>query len=118
MKVFFFLVRSVGIVSVLFFINLTFIAEAESVQSIETESSLSFYGIYESEIEPKPGPPDGSKPVELDEAKKKTIQGKLPQMGELVTQNLIWLIIALLGIILFERHRIYRKQLRAEINHQ
>ncbi|AOA02972.1 MULTISPECIES: hypothetical protein [Lactobacillales] len=117
MKKVFFLIRSIGIFMIIFLMNQTFVVEAESVQSVETGGSLSFYGTYESEIEPQPGPPNGSKPVVPNEVNKKPIQGKLPKMGELITQNWIWLIIVLLVIVLFERHRTYRKHLRVEMNH-
>lgn len=118
MKKVFFLIRSIGIFMIILLMNQTFVAQAESAQSVETGGSLSFYGTYESEIEPQPGPPNGSKPVVPNEVNKKPIQGKLPKMGELITQNWIWLIIALLVIVLFERHRTYRKHLRVEMNHQ
>ncbi|WP_332589610.1 hypothetical protein [Carnobacterium sp.] len=49
---------------------------------------------------------------------KKNVQRRLPKLGELISLNWIWFIIALLGIVLLERKRTYRKQLIAEMNHQ
>lgn len=117
MKWVFFLIRFIGIFMVILLMKQTFIAKAESGRSFETDGSLGFYGTYESEIEPQPGPPNGGKQVASDEVSQKIAKGKLPKMGELVIRNWSWLVITLLGIVLFERQRTYRQKLKSEINH-
>lgn len=114
----FFLIRFIGIFMIILLMNQIVIAKAESVHSVETGGSLGFYGTYESEIEPHPGPPNGSNPAVSNEVRPNPIKGNLPKMGELITRNWIWFILTLLGIVLLERYRTHRKHVRAEINHQ
>lgn len=44
---------------------------------------------YESEIESKIGPPNGSKPILLYEKNQKFIKGKLTKLGELTSLDWI-----------------------------
>ena len=102
MKWVFFLIRFIGIFMIILATNSALVAKADSVHLNETEGSVGFCGIYESESEPKPEPPNGETPKptipkEIDQGHNK---GLLPQMGQIFSLKWIWLGISLIALIL------------------
>lgn len=97
----FFLIHFIGISLIMLWATKPFVADAESVRSIETEGSIGFYGTYESEIEPKPEPPSGvSKPEIPTEMGQGLANGRLPQTGQLIALKWVWIGISLILLAL------------------
>lgn len=99
-----FLMRFIGIMIVGTQLSSSLVAQAESNQS---EGILGFYGIYESESEPLPDPPNGVE-NSISSSIKENNTKKLPQTGARYTQK--W---TLVGIILISLCLLYwRKKVR------
>lgn len=105
-KWFFFLIQVTGIVMLFLWLDSSFVVKAESVSSIKTEGSVGFYGTYESESKPQPGPPDGEKPIPPSEGISQPGSGKLPQLGSILSNYWFRIGLLLLSILLLKRKQI------------
>lgn len=112
------LIGIVGVCIASSFINQVTIVDAESTLSTKTEGTVGFYGTYQSEIEPQPGPPNGLNPISPSEGSPKPItnKGKLPQMGQLFSDYGVWfgIISLLLALMIWEKSR---KEKITEVNY-
>lgn len=105
LKWFFFLIQVTGLFILFSWLDFSFVAKAESVSSVGTEGSIGFYGTYESESEPQPGPPDGIDSTLPNESTNKPGSGKLPQLGSIFANYWIWIGFIMMGVFLLRRRQ-------------
>lgn len=118
MKWILFLIQFIGIFMIILLINESSSVHAETIRAVETEGIVGFHGKYESESEPKPEPPSGPGTAPVSEMNHKKSEGRLPQMGEILTYKWILIGLSLTLIMLYRRNKVYQKQLKLELAHQ
>lgn len=116
MKWIFFLIQFIGIFMIILLMDKSSV-QAEMNSSYETKGSIGFYGIYESEMEPKPVPPSGQNPIYPSEVNDTPSDSKFPKTGQLLNRQWFWLGIIVLLVALYLRKMNYRGLNRIKLSH-